>query len=75
MEEWLNSNRRKVAPTKTTITLLTNDTKEHKITPHVTLNNTPIPHTHSTKILGITYNTSMSFASHIANTTKNATLG
>jgi hypothetical protein len=70
MEEWLNSNGLKVAMIKSTIILLTNDKKEHKITLHITLNNTPIPHTHSTKVLGVAYNTSMSFAPHIANITK-----
>ena len=54
-----------MAPTKSTITLLTNYTKEHRHTPQLTLDNTAIPHKHSTKILGVTYDTSLSFMDHI----------
>ena len=67
LEDWLNLNRLKVAPTKSTSTLLTSHNKEHQHRPTATLNNTTIPHTHETKILGVTYNTSMSFAPHINN--------
>jgi len=66
-ENWLDQNRLKVAPAKSTLTLLTNWRTEHRIIPRASLNNTPIPHTHSTKILGVTYNTSMTFTPHIAN--------
>lgn len=41
--------------------------KEHQHRPTAMLNDTTIPHTHETKILGITYNTSMSFAQHVSN--------
>ena len=54
-----------MAPTKSTITLLTNYTKEHRHTPQLTLDNTAIPHKHSTIILGVTYDTSLSFWDHI----------
>ena len=67
LENWLSQNRLKVAPTKSTSTLLTSHNKEHQHRPTATLNNTIIPHTHETKILGVTYNTSMSFAPHINN--------
>lgn len=68
-EQWLTQNRLKVAPSKSTSTLLTSHNKEHQHRPTATLNNTLIPHTHETKILGVTYNTSMSFAPHINNIT------
>ena len=48
----------KIAPTKSTITLLAKYRKEQQ-----TLDNTVIPHKHSTKILGVTYNT-LSFKDH-----------
>jgi len=67
LEDWLAHNRLKLAPTKSTSTLLTSHTKEHQHRPTVTLNNNIIPHTHETKILVVTYNTSMSFGPHIQN--------
>ena len=65
LQAWFDKNRLKLAPTKSTITLLTNYTKEHRHTPQLTLENTPIPHKHFTKILGVTYDTSLSFRNHI----------
>lgn len=70
LENWLTQNRLQVAPTKSTSTLLTSHNKEHQYRPTATLNNTTIPHTHETKILGVTYNTSMSFAPHVSNIIK-----
>ena len=51
--------------TTSTFTLLTNYTKDHQHTPQLTLDNTAIPHKHSTKLLGVTYDTSLSFKNHI----------
>ena len=65
LQTWFDTNRLKVAPTKSTIILLTNYAKEHRHTPQLTLDNTAIPHKHSTKILGVTYDTSLSFKDHI----------
>ena len=65
LQTWFDTNQLKVAPTKSTITILTNYTKEHRHTPKLTLDNTAIPHKHSTKILGVTYDTSLSFKDHI----------
>ena len=67
LQTWFDMNRLKVTPTKSTITLLTNYTKEHQHTPQLTLDNTAIPHKHSTKILGVTYDTTLSFKDHIHN--------
>ena len=58
-------NRLKIAPTKSTITLLTNYTKEHQHTPQLTLDNTAIPQKHTTKIPEVTYDTSLSLKDHI----------
>ena len=57
LQTWFYTNILKVAPTKSTITLLTNYTKEHQHTQQLTLDNTAIPHEHSTKILEVTYDT------------------
>ena len=65
LQTWFDTNRLKVAPNKSTITLLTNYTKEHRNTPQLTLDNTAIPHKHSTKFVGVTYGTSLSFKDHI----------
>ena len=65
LQTWFDTNRLEAAPTKSTITLLTNYTKEHRHTSQLTLDNTAITHKHSTKILGVTYDTSLSFKDHI----------
>ena len=69
LENWLELNRLKVAPSKSTSTLLTSHNKEHQHRPTATLNNTIIPHKQETKILGVTYNTSMSFSPHVSDIT------
>jgi hypothetical protein len=70
LENWLSDNRLKVAPEKSTVTLLTSHTQEHKEIPNLTLCGEPIPHKPETKILGVTYNTSMSFTPHINSVTE-----
>ncbi|KAF2358295.1 Reverse transcriptase domain [Trinorchestia longiramus] len=61
---WINSNRLKIAPTKSNATILTSNNAEHQHRPTVILHGTTIPHTHTTKILGVTFNTSRSFSQH-----------
>ena len=51
LQTWFNMNQLKVAPTKSTIILLTNYTKELRHTSQLTLDNTAIPHKHPTKSL------------------------
>ena len=65
LQTWFNTNWLKVAPTKSTITLLTNYPKEHQHTPQLPLDNIAIPQKHSTEILGVTYNTSLGFKDHM----------
>ena len=62
---WVQENRLKIAPTKSTTTLLTSDKRQHNYTPTITLNNIPVPHSPTTKILGVTYDTGLSFKDHI----------
>ena len=65
LQTWFDMNQLKVAPTMSTITLLTNYTKERQHTPQLTLDNTAIRHKHSIKIIGVTYDTSLRFYDHI----------
>ena len=67
LEVWLRNNRMNVSASKSSITLLTSDNSEHRIHPNVTLHNTPIPHSPTTTILGVTYDTGMTFRPHILN--------
>ncbi|KAF2355876.1 Reverse transcriptase domain [Trinorchestia longiramus] len=52
---WMNTNRLKIAPTKSTATTLTSHNAEHQHGPTVILHGTTTPHTHATKILGVTF--------------------
>jgi hypothetical protein len=74
----MSQNRLKVKTTKSSITLPRNDTTEQPSHTTYTINNTPMhpwqTHAHTQhKILGVTYNTTMSFAPHITDTTENVT--
>ena len=66
LQMWFEDNRLKVAPTKSTVTLMTGYTHEHDYVPHLTLANETIPFKRSTKILGVTYDTAMTFRDHAA---------
>ena len=68
LKAWVDENRLKIAPAKSTTTLLTSDKHQHNFIPNVTLYNTQIPHTPSTKILGVTYDTGLTFKDHIQDT-------
>ena len=67
LERWLLDNRMKVSADKSTLTLATSHTREHTAHPHVTLNNTPIPHNNTSTILGVTYDTGTTFRKHTEN--------
>ena len=67
LHHWCTTNRLNLAPAKSTVTLLTSWNAEHQHVPHLTINNTPLTHTHTPKILGVTYDTSMTFKHHITN--------
>jgi hypothetical protein len=53
---------------------MTSHTKKHQYRPNITLNNTSILHTHETKILGATYDPSMTFGPHINNIVNNTNI-
>jgi len=65
LQTWLTTNRLKVAPEKSTATLITNYKQECNLTP-VTLYNASIPYTNKVKILGVTYDNGLTFKDHIA---------
>merc|ERR1719259_1400575 len=65
LEQWLHSNRMKVSPSKSTLTLITPDASEYNLQPTITLNNTPIPYTDTPTTLGVTYDNKMKFSTHI----------
>ena len=67
LEHWLSQNRLKVSTTKSTLTLLTPFNREYNAQPHITLNNTPIPVTPTTKILGVTLDRGVTFKQHTDN--------
>ena len=67
LEEWLQTKRLKVSPTKSTLTLVTPWNKECATQPTVTLNNTPIPYTNTPTTLGVTYERDMTFGHHTDN--------
>src|SRR5678815_5473527 len=53
------------SPLKFSITLLTTDRHQSSFHPTVFLNNSPLPLNKTQKILGLTYDTHMSFSLHI----------
>src|ERR1700755_2161825 len=60
------------SPNKSSITLITTDKQLSKTHPQVLLNNTPIPLNKTPKILGLTFDTHLTFTKHIQNTTSAA---
>ena len=73
LENWLKTNRLKVSANKSTLTLITPYNREYTVEPHITLNNTLIPTTPTTKILGVTIDRGMTFSQHIKNITIKST--
>ena len=57
---------------KSSVTLITTDRHLSNHQPHLTLNNSPIPTNKSPKILGITFDTHLTFTKHIQNITASA---
>ena len=54
LEQWLHSNRMKVGPSKSTLTLIIPHADEYSLQPTITLNKTPIPYTDTATTLGVT---------------------
>ena len=68
LKAWFDENRLKISPAESTTALITSDLHERNCTPNVTLNNTQIPHTHLTMILGVTHGTGLTFKDHTQDT-------
>ena len=66
LEQWLDTNRLKVSPTKSILTLFTPWNAEYNTQPNITLNNTPIPQSPTPTILGVTFDRGMTFGDHIS---------
>ena len=66
LEQWLTTNRLKVSPDKSTLTLITPWNREHNSQPTVTLNNSQIPYNPTPTILGVTYDRGPTFGPHTA---------
>ena len=66
LEQWLNVNRLKVSPSKSSLTLITPWNREYNTQPMVTLNNNPIPYNPTPTLLGVTYDRGMTFGQHAA---------
>ena len=62
LEQWFTNNRMKVSTNKSSLTLITPHNVKYRT--QVTTNNTPLPVTHSTKILGVTFDREMTFKQH-----------
>jgi hypothetical protein len=72
LESWLTNNRMSASPQKSSITLLTPHRKESNYHPQVFLHNSILPLNKTPTILGITFDTHMTFTPHINNITTSA---
>ena len=71
----LHSNRMKVIPSKSTLTLTTRNADEYNLQRRITINSIPIPYTDTATTLGVTYDKKIRFTSHTDNiSTKAKTL-
>ena len=65
LETWLTTNRLKVSPNKSSLTLITSFNQEIAIQPTVTLYNIPIPVNPNPTVLGVTLDPLITFRKHI----------
>ena len=70
--DFLSERELTVSPEKSTVTLFTPDTKEYKIHPQVKINNILVKLEHEPKLLGVTYDTMLTFSKHIKNISSTA---
>lgn len=63
--KFLEERELQVSPTKSTVTLFTTDTKEFKVKPVVDMDKVQVPHEHTPKLLGVTFDTMYSFSKHV----------
>ena len=65
LEVWFATNRLSASPQKSTVTLLTPDRRESNIHPHIILNDQRLPLNKTPTLLGLTYDTHMTFTPHV----------
>jgi hypothetical protein len=70
--EFLEERELQVSPTKSTVTLFTPDTKEFKEQPEIKMKDCTVPHEHTPKLLGVTFDTMYTFSHHVKNITDTA---
>ena len=68
MIEYLEERDLEVSPEKSTVTLFTPDTNQHKIHPQVFIKGKLVKLDKNPKLLGVTFDTMHSFTSHVNNT-------
>ena len=63
--EWANSNRLRITPEKSSVTLFTPWNRQFQAQPHVQLGNAALPLDTTPKILGVRFDKSFTFTPHI----------
>ena len=64
IQDWLLTNRMTASPDKSSITLFTPDRRESNLHPRLTMFGTPLPLNKNPILLGITYDTHLTFTPH-----------
>ena len=73
LQNWLSTNRMTASPDKSSVTLLTTDRHQSALHPIINLNDNSIPLNKKPKILGVTYDTHLTFSPHIEQITSATT--
>ena len=74
MADWAEQQRLHISLPKSSVTLFTSDTRQSNLHPPVTLYGTPLPLNRTPRILGITFDTHLTFKAHIQSIISRATL-
>ena len=72
LHDWFHSNRLKISAHKSSLTLLTPDTREHSVQPQVNIGGEPIPVVNNPTILGLTLDKGYHFHKHMETVTTKA---
>ena len=69
---WANKKDFQISTQKSTATLFTSENRQSQLNPNITLNSHPLPLDRRPKILGVTYDTHLTFSPHINSVTDRA---
>ena len=72
LHDWTTSNHLTINPDKSSATLFTTDNSQLNTELKLTMNNIPIPTTQTPKVLGVTFDRSLTFRHHIDNAKEKA---